>query len=155
MIPLIIEKLDICGLYRNIEIFDCLEYFCNESAYGWTFNLKNAIEEMELYCLSDEAGVFIIKADDNIAGFAFAALDSSFHSEIIGYISKFFIMPNYRRTKAGRMLSEYIILWFDDMGCAHSFATSTANIGQDKLFVNLFAKKGYSKCGFSLVRGKK
>lgn len=128
--------------------------FISESGWKLKYNGKNSREFLERYIDSDECDVLFIE-DGAPIGFAIVAFDNEFHDERFGYVTKFFIAKEARGTVSGRMLAECMCRWFDHHGCTDTFATSTAMIGEDRLFINLMGKYGFRECGATLVRSRK
>ncbi len=141
----------IASYYDIPVLLQLVEEFIKESGWGWTYDKGKSIAMLESYIDSDECAVLLIESDIP-AGFAMVAYGDEFHVERLGYLSKFYVSPHARQSGAGRMLAEACSQWFDCHECKVSFLTSTANINQDKLFENLFKKKGFSVCGNVMSR---
>lgn len=129
-----------------------VQTFISETSYPIQYNEGNAYKHT-LYLLCDPSTSIILNYQDEVfAGFAIVGLDYEFQDKPFGYVSKFYVMPDARGTTAGRELVEEMVDWFDMNQCVCSFATSTANIGQDKLYINLMAKFGFQLSGTVLMR---
>ena len=141
----------------SLQLLPLIEEFMAESAWGWTFNAKNALETTLNYTTNPETVIIIVKTGDHeLCGFAMLAFETDFSDERVGYVSKFYISQKFRKTKAGRMLADSCAAWFDYNKCVDSFATRTANIEtQDNAFQNLMGKYGFKPCGDTLVRHRK
>lgn len=151
---MIIKFLDSHEAERLLPL---IEGFMAESQWNWTYNKERSLQTIFNYTNSSETCIIVVTDEDGFfAGFAMLAYDVDFSDEKIGYISKFYISPKFRKTLAGRTLAISCAYWFDSIGCIDSFATKTASInGQDNAFMNLLGKYGWSPCGETLVRHKK
>ena len=125
--------------------------FVSESAWGFEYSEADSTNTFLAYIQNPDTDVLYV---EGFKGFALVAYDQDFCTQRIGYISKFYIAPDARRTEAGRKLTEACTAWFDHHGCFLSFVTDTANIKQGHAFKNLMAKYGYRVCGDTLCRGK-
>lgn len=142
---------------RSHDLLPLIKQFMEESHWGWKYNEKRSVQTILNYTTCSETCIIVV-TDENgsFAGFAMLAYDVDFSEEKVGYISKFYISPQFRKTLAGRTLAVACSCWFDSIGCVDSFATKTANIkGQDNMFMNLLGKYGWKPCGETLVRHKK
>lgn len=137
-------------------VLPLIKEFMDESEWGWTYNETNCLQTILNYTTNPETVIIVVKTGDHaLCGFAMLAFENDFSDERVGYVSKFYISKKFRKTTAARLLNESCCAWFDYHGCVHSFATSTANIGETKAFNNLMAKQGYKECGQTLVRSRK
>jgi GNAT superfamily N-acetyltransferase len=128
--------------------------FIEESSYNISYNKFNTIDYLSNIINDYNSDLIVVYSDDNIAGFSIVSRSNEFHNEYFGYLIKFYILPKYRKTKAARTLIEESVIWFDEQNCVQSFATATARVGQDKLFINLLKKFGYTQETTCLVRNK-
>lgn len=126
------------------------EEFVQESGHGWTFDPIIAKHTIQSYLVNAVTDIIVIEEKGTVMGAAMVAVDRDYCLEAQGYVSKFYIKPLYRGTMAGRLLCEAITAWFRTHGCWSAFATATAAVGQDRQFLNLFAKFGWSPCGDTL-----
>jgi GNAT superfamily N-acetyltransferase len=127
------------------------EEFVAESGHGWTYDSIITEHTYRSYLGNAVTDIIIIEDKGKVCGAAMVAYDRDFCLEVQGYVSKFYIKPAHRGTMAGRMLCEAITAWFRTHSCWAAFATATAAVGQDKQFVNLFAKFRWSPCGDTLA----
>lgn len=140
---------------RVHDFLKVVEAFINESEYPITYSGKNSTEYTWALLNDPDTGVFVQYQDDKIAGMLICHRANEFHNEYFGYISKMYVMPEFRGTRTGRALLEDACEWFDLTECVLSFATATAGIGQDKLYINLLGKFGFKLHGGVLIRQRK
>lgn len=134
------------------DFLAAMETFSLETDYDLTYDPEGAHAYTWQLLGNDETAIFVNYDDDVIRGFAIVHKDKEFQKEYIGFLSKFYILPTGRKTKASRELMQEVVQWFDKSNCVYSFATATANIGQDTLFINLLKKFGYKMVGTALIR---
>lgn len=128
--------------YTIADIAKACKLFIEESGYNLKYNSDNTTRTLWSMYTDPDTDMFVYYVDDSIAGFAIVQKTDEFHTEHFGYINKFYILPEYRRTKAAVKLMEEVTQWFDKY-CVVSFATATANIGKDTVFKKLMHKYGY------------
>lgn len=147
---MIIEKWD-----REVinKLLDLAEEFIRETNFPVTFNRQKARDRF-FYAINDPDGVIIAVFDEDgsAMGGAVAYAVADWQDEVFGYVEKFFVSPRARGKGAGRMIADELSRWFDEKNALFSFATSTANIGQNRQFQNLMAKYGYRDIGPTLAR---
>jgi GNAT superfamily N-acetyltransferase len=147
---MIIDKWD-----REVinKLLDLYEEFLAETQFPVTANRAKARDRF-FYAINDPDGVIIAAFDEDgsIMGGAVAYAVADWQDEVFGYVEKFFVSPRARGKGAGRMIADELSRWFDEKSAMFSFATSTANIGQNRQFENLMAKYGYRTLGPTLAR---
>ena len=128
--------------------------FIEESKYGWSYSHIAAEATWREYLAHEEICVFIALDGDVIAGGFTATYGREFTNEIIGYVMKFYVMPNYRSTRTAILLAAKLVEWFDMHSCIDSFSTSTAEINDlsERAYVKLLARQGYVEIGPTLIR---
>jgi GNAT superfamily N-acetyltransferase len=134
-------------------LLDGVEEFINESFYQIEFDRERSSMVLMAYAESP-AGEVIYMANDEgkpVAAVLVAA-EADFMTEPFGYIVKFYVRPEARRSGVARELLGAATEWFKVQGTAANFATATAGIGKDKIFVNLFKKFGYTELGPTLIQ---
>lgn len=130
------------------RIVEFIRQFIEES--GWGFSHDAAVSTLQLIQNIEYPDADVIVSE---AGFAVVLADQDFCKERIGFLNKFYIAKEHRRTTAGRELAQAVVNWFDTHGCYVSYATSTSMIpGAICAFTNLMRKYGYETCGPTLVR---
>lgn len=138
-------------------IFDLLhgmQEFSKESTYNVWMG-KNILEDIWKVFNDPMSAFFLVYTDDGLlAGWAFCQIDDLFMDQKFGYTNKFYILPEYRGTGAGRKLAQECTDWFDQEGATYSFTTATAGVGQNKQYINLMGKFGYEPTGTILHRGR-
>ncbi len=145
---MIVDKWD----YRITDICKSAELFINESSYPISYSEENSKEYLWALYNQPDIAIMAKYVGDIFCGWAIIAKEKEFHNEFFGYFMKFYVMPNARGTMVAREMIEEITNWFDKNKCVLSFATPTANIGQNKTFINLLKKFDYVYDGYSLTR---
>lgn len=134
-----------------VHILPLVESFVKESAWDWEYDKQASIDTLKDYISNEDADVFLAIDGGDIVGFALVAYDCEFHSDKIGYVTKFYMKE--RGTPLSRELVKNCCSWFDANECDDSFATATANIDSEgKAFSNLMGKFGFKDCGQTMVR---
>ena len=139
------------------QFFDMIEdaakvlvVFANEA--GYTPSVPNSKRHLQNLVSSGEGDILIVYRGITPVAVATVTYDSEHQEERFGYILKFYVVPEARKSEAGRVLTRELTQWFDERQCHDSFVTSTAMIGQNKLFENLMAKSGYRLVGGAMKR---
>jgi GNAT superfamily N-acetyltransferase len=140
---------------RVRDFLKLAEAFISETQYPITYNETQATDYLYLLLNDPNSAVFVQYQEDKMAGLLICSRSKEFQNEYFGYVSKMYVLPEFRGTRTGRALLEDACEWFDLMDCALSFATATAAIGQDKLYINLLSKFGYVPHGTVLIRQRK
>lgn len=128
--------------------------FVAESGHGWEFDPLVTMSTFMTRIRFERSDVICVIENDEIAAAAMVAWDRDFVVETLGFIEKFYVLRRYRGTRAGRLLVEGCVDWFEAHHVRAAFTTATAALsrGQDRQFVNLFAKYGFEPCGDTLAR---
>lgn len=137
---------------RIIDVLVMAKTFTNEASYGFTYSESNSLNYLWSVINDPGSALIVHYIDDKLAAAAIVQKDTSWHVEAFGYMSKFYVMPEFRKTTAARVVMKEVIDWFDAQHCVYSFATVTGNIGQDPFFKNLLRKFGYEQQGMVMVR---
>lgn len=147
---MIIDKWD----YRIFDVCKGAEELGKETHWPVNYNQEESLSYLwDIYNQPDmEALAYYVGGV--FSGWAIVAKTKEFHTEPFGYIVKFYVMPTARGTMVARDMMKFITEWFDKNDCVVSFATPTANIGQNRVYVNLLKKFGYVYDGYSLTRIK-
>lgn len=140
---------------RVSDFLKLAEAFISETQYPITYSEKNSIDYLYRLILDPDSAVFVQYEQGEMSGLIICSREKEFQNEYFGYVSKMYVLPKFRGTRTGRALLEDACEWFDLMDCALSFATATAAIGQDKLYINLLSKFGYVPHGTVLIRQRK
>lgn len=138
--------------YRVTELLGLIEQFLLETQYPITYSASGSTEYIWRIINDPLSAIFLHYQDDKIAGAIIVHADKEFQNEEFGYISKMYVLPEYRGTRTGRALLDEACRWFDQKNCILSFATATAAVGQDKLYTNLLGKFGFVSQGMVLIR---
>ena len=135
--------------YRIVQM---AKEFIEESHYGVTFDYDIAYERITEAIHHPDGDVIYIKDGDEVAAACKVWAVADWQKEKFGYVEKFYVRQPYRAKGYSRLLAQEMAEWFDHRGCVCSFATATANIGNNRLFANLLAKYAYQPCGDTLYR---
>lgn len=132
-----------------------IQEFTQESVHSVTFNYNNTMNAI-YQRLANEDSVIFINGDyrENTGGFIICNSDTSWYTEPLGYIEKFYVAPLSRGTPIGRELFNEAVNWFDSKDCVSSFLTDTGGVHTDKRLINLAGKFGYLPAGTTLQRKK-
>lgn len=127
--------------------------FMSETNWGWTYSEENALKSYYTHIVHPDCDIIQVNdAEGNLLGAAMVSIENDFQVENVGDIVEFYISPKARGTGASRELMKAICEWFDEMKCVNVFVKATANIGNDKAFINLFGKYGFKVFSQVLVR---
>lgn len=139
-----------------LDVVNLAESFLNESNYPITFNTDNTVNYLYGIYLNPESDLIVVYTSDNkLAGAAIVQKVNEFHTEYFGYLSKFYIHPNYRKTKMPFRLMIECVNWFDKHDCIVSFSTATAGIGKDESFIKLANRYGFIQSNTGILTRKK
>lgn len=138
--------------YRVTELLGITEAFISETNYPVTYSHSASTAYIWRLINDPLTAVFLHYEEDKLAGAIIVHRDNEFQQEYFGYVHKMYVLPEYRGTRTGRALLTEACQWFDDNKCILSFATATAAIGQDKLYINLLSKFGFIPNGMVLIR---
>jgi GNAT superfamily N-acetyltransferase len=147
---MIVDKWD----YRIIDLLSGLKSFIEESNYPITYNEANSLDWLFRIQQDPDSALIVNYREDKFSGFAIVTRETEAHTEFFGYLVKFYVMPSARGTGVSRAIVREMVDWFDTHDCVVSFATATAGIEQDKLFVNLLQKFQYVNLGGNLIRNQ-
>lgn len=136
------------------QIANLARVFIEESSYNLTYSEENTTRTLYQFINHPNVAILAVLRENEVAGFSILSRDNEFHNEYFGYLIKFYVSPKHRGKGVGRELMQETVDWFDSTDCINSFATASANIGQDQLFRNLLKKFGYSQDGEQLIREK-
>lgn len=139
--------------YRITDIAKAGKVFIEESAYNLTYSEQNTLNALYAAFLDTDAALLVDYTDDVINGFAHVQRMNEGHVEYLGYLNKFYVLPDRRHTRAGVRLVELACEWFDNKDCEMSFANAMARIGRDAAFIRLMKLFGYEETnGGTLIR---
>lgn len=126
--------------------------FTEESALPHGFDRGAANAALWRYLHAAATDVLLVTTHEVPAGGAIVAVDLDFTAQPLGYLVKFYVMPEHRGTTAGRRLIRACVDWFDARACVDCWATATAGIGEDGPFIALLGKVGFAPVGPTLRR---
>lgn len=140
--------------YRITDLVEAGKTFMQESKYSLTFSEKNMLEALFCVYIDPDGALIVDYNEDVLTGFAVVQRTNECHKEYIGYLNKFYVMPDKRRTKASIRLMKIVTEWFDNKDCVYSFANAMAMIGHDEAFIKLMKKFDYKETPHGgLIRG--
>lgn len=91
-----------------------------------------------------------------MVGFAIINYNTEFKKQREGELSKFYIMPEWRKTGVSRILAQVVVNIFDEWGCSDTHLWAAPQLeGSDhniSLFKNLWARYGYKETGIIMTR---
>lgn len=138
-----------------LDILDALLPYITEAgvAQGLTFDFHTALHTLTTACTSEYADCFVIKDNLQIAGVIIVWYNSSCFVGYEGGVSVFYVRPEYRGTKTGRMLVEAVVKAKRDRGVNIIYCGCHSDMGNtnNQMFVNLFAKYGFTPNGTNLM----
>lgn len=140
---------------RVQDFLKLAEAFISETQYPITYSERNSLDYLYDLINDPDSAIFVHYEGASMAGLIICSRSREFQNEYFGYVSKMYVLPEFRGTRTGRALLEDACEWFDLWDCKLSFATATAAIGQDKLYINLLGKYGYIPHGTVLIRQRK
>lgn len=134
--------------YEHIE--SIAKSFAAEA--GMTYSEENTKAYLRLLRSSDTSTILVAYYGIEPVAAAILHYGEEFQVERLGYMLKFYVLPEARGTRVSRALMEEATKWFDTMQCTYSYATSTAGIGQNAAFENLLGKFKYYNIGNAMKR---
>lgn len=138
-----------------LSVIYLAEQFHAELQWPYTFSIERSAQRIQGYRHNPDTDLLVAEIDGRIVAGAEVAFDYEYSIERVGYLSKFYVSPEGRRTTVGVRLIRACNEWFDDKGCVNSFATATANIPElGKAFDNLLVRNGWEVCANTLVRSR-
>jgi len=138
--------------YRVSELLELVKRFNDETSYPITYSCSSATDYVWRLVNDPLTAIFLHYEGRALAGCIIVHADKEFSNEYFGYISKMYVLPEYRGTKTARSLLKEACDWFDERECVLSFATATAGVGKDRLYINLLGKFGFAVQGMVLIR---
>lgn len=142
-----------CTIHDIPALLKLTKDFIGESGWGFTFDHETAARDLLEHIESELCVIYLAEVENIPAGYAICIASTDFTLEKQGFLHKFYIAPDFRKTTLPRQLSRQCAKWFDAQDCLYSFTTSTARIGKSiKTFANLLSKDGFTECGPCMVR---
>lgn len=130
--------------HRISDVAKAISTFVKESMYPIEYSEYNTLHTLMSMYNDLNTDILVDYSDGVLNGFAIVQRTDEFHNEYFGYLSKFYILPDRRGARAAFRLAGECVRWFDEKGCVVSFATATAGIGKDDVFIKLFSRFGYT-----------
>ena len=124
--------------------------FVAETTLPYEFDPAAASQTFRLFLDEPTTDVLVVEGPAAVVGFAVVGFETDFTVDPIGYLMKFYIAPGGRGTGAARALAWAARAWFEAQNCVDAWATATAGVGQDPVFVNLMGKVGFAPTGPTL-----
>ncbi len=90
--------------------------------------------------------------DNEILGGVMMAASYEWCRQPLAYVVKFWVFKKGRRTRAARLLLDYVNQFAQEYDCSAIYATATAELDatEQKLFENLFHRNGFDDVGATL-----
>lgn len=130
--------------YRISDIANACKKFIEETEYPITYSEENTLRTLRGMLNHTDTELIVDYSGDTFNGYAVVQVTDEFHNELFGYLSKFYVLPERRHTRAALRLMQEAVNWFDFRQCVCSFATATAGIGRDNTFIKLLSRFGYT-----------
>ena len=136
------------------QLCEIARAFIEESRYGWSYSPEVSCNTWQRYIDADDIAVLVADRRGELLGGAVVAHERDFTAQRIGYVIKFYILPEHRKTRAAFLIAAKMNEWFDHHLCWAAFATSTANIGpsETESYTKLMQRSGFENCGPTLMR---
>ena len=131
-------------------LLELARIFVKESRLPYEFDREAANRAFWRYLRDGATEVVVAEVGDDLAGAAILAVDMDFTARPLGYLVKYYVLPDHRRTMASRRLLETCMAWFEKHACTDVWATATAGVGEDHQFVALLGKVGFEPVGPTL-----
>ena len=131
-------------------MLDAIEGIIEETRYELTFNREHARDHLKYYVAGTPGwAALLADADGDVVGGVLMAESMEFHDLPLLYVTKFWVLPTGRRTRAARSLLESVIDYAKERNCTHVFITATAGLEkrEQKLFINLLPRSGFRDTG--------
>lgn len=100
--------------------------------------------------------IFMVFNNEEPVGYIIVYQDREFTVEFIGEIYQYYILPEYRGTKAFTMLRDAVNKQFQDWGVAKGYMTASSGVGDVKknnqLIENAWRKSGYTTTGLVMTK---
>lgn len=131
------------------------ESFVAESKLPGGYDLDRAKASLERV-LAEGIPMIVAERDGEVVGAVIFTTESAWTHEPWAFVQIFYVMPGWRATYVARDLLDALCRAVDAMGCAATFAASTARVNErvDAMFTNLFARFGFAALGPTMMRPK-
>tara|TARA_R100001443_G_C3357336_1_gene178244 strand:- start:1183 stop:1644 length:462 start_codon:yes stop_codon:yes gene_type:complete len=133
-----------------VMMLDAIEGIIDETRYELTFNREHARDHLRYYVSGTPGWIALLaETESEVVGGVLMAESLEFHDMPLLYVTKFWVLPSGRRTRAARSLLEAVVDYAREKNCTHIFATATAGLDEreQRLFVNLLTKSGFRDTG--------
>lgn len=135
----------------TIALWAFLEKYLSESdlVNHLTYSPENSFVLLNMIAEEEEACGVIIFADNVICGYAAFSHHTGWFKEKEAYIEMFYIHPEMRGTGASRILLDACIKELEKNNVRSVVTSCESGFGEknDKLYRNLFLKKGFKVLG--------
>ena len=97
---------------------------------------------------------FVAKEEGKVVGLAVADAGRTFYEEIEFDINMFYVHPDYRGSGVARSLRDVLVATADALGAKVIYTACLSGISEanEKLYMNLWAKKAFQKLGTVMIR---
>jgi len=133
-----------------VWMLDAAENIIDETSYDLTFNRDHARDHLRHYVSGTPGWIALLaETESEVVGGVLMAESLEFHDTPLLYVTKFWVLPSGRRTRAARSLLEGVGNYAEERNCTHIFATATAGLDarEQRLFVNLLTRSGFRDTG--------
>ncbi len=130
-------------------LVDVCEQANRESDFNLPFHKENSTQYLWEYIIHPTCDILICKVEGAIAGGVMIAESKEFHEKAFCYVSKFWVLPEFRRSNAARVLLKAALDWALEKSCSHVFVTATAGLDEkeQRLFINLMKRAKFKEEG--------
>jgi len=135
------------------QLYALVESFCDLSSHDVTPCRVATESALWHYVLSAQSDIVVGYRDDKIVGAGVVSCADEFHKERFGYISKFFVLPEYRQPRLIVLLMQRCMEWFDDRDCYKVFSSVTGAKESDGGYFRLLESFGFELSGDILEYG--
>ena len=127
----------------------------NESAFKGEFDVEMARNYISHFLNMRYSKFRIAVQDDEILGGVMMAASYEWCRQPLAYVIKFWVFKKGRKTRAARLLMDYVDQFAKEYDCSAIYATATAELDdrEQKLFENLFHRNGFVDVGATLKKG--
>ena len=123
-----------------------------ESAFKGEFDVEMARNYISNFLNMRYSKFRIAVQDDEILGGVMMAASYEWCRQPLAYVVKFWVFKKGRRTRAARLLMDYVDQFAKEYDCSAIYATATAELDnrEQKLFENLFHRNDFVDVGATL-----
>lgn len=155
-----IHMLGADDTYWINKLSDVVAVFTDESSIYKHLNYsKSKYRRYVRESINDGSCYLLCLKGDDVVGFTAFFFDENYIDAVNMEIETIYVLPDYRRTRAARLLCDKINDIMLELDCDYSHVSICASFSNqgsliDRLTENLFNKYGYKKIGIVMGKGK-